>query len=74
MSNPMYPLEMHRNAVEYITYYQATPYAGALWIVQCPDCGYVDPAGDGFDNLPEAYHCALDIQMFHYCPTPREVI
>lgn len=60
--------------VEFITYLPSTAESSNLWLVECPDCGYKDPAGDCFDSLPGAYNCALDIQMFHYCPNPREVL
>lgn len=75
MSDPLYPVHtVEPMTVEFITYLRATRWSGNLWLVACPDCGYVDPAGNCFDNMPEAWNAALDIQLFHYCPTPREVI
>lgn len=75
MSDPLYLVHtVEPMTVEFITYLPRTEHSCDLWLVACPDCDYKDPAGDCFDNLPAAYNCALDIQMFHYCPYPREVI
>lgn len=75
MSDPLYPLTYgYIPKVQYVTYYEGTPYASELWVVECPDCGYVDETGDCFDNLSDAYNCAENLRLWHYCPYDREVI